>query len=132
MYANACFALTKSFVHHSLMFRKNVFVVWNCGARFVSIKKKERKHALIFGHFFILHFTDEFSVATAQTGGAIPSDVYHSINESLELKCLLAAHVEQQKEVRKKKIHDIHSIHTFSLFLFWCFFLLWQLSFVKI
>lgn len=39
------------------------------------------------------------SVAAADNLLAIPSDVYQSINQSLELKCLLDAHAEQLNEV---------------------------------
>lgn len=39
------------------------------------------------------------SVAAADNLLTIPSDVYQSINQSLELKCLLDAHAEQSNEV---------------------------------
>lgn len=45
---------------------------------------------------------DPFSVATIETGDLIPSDVYQSLNESLELKCLLNAHIEKINEVKSK------------------------------
>lgn len=62
---------------------------------------------------------DPFSVATIETGDLIPSDVYQSLNESLELKCLLNAHIEKINEVKSK-------ITIFS----WCFF--FQFYYVKV
>ncbi|KAJ6641177.1 Diuretic hormone receptor, partial [Pseudolycoriella hygida] len=42
--------------------------------------------------------TETISVAAADNLLAIPSDVYQSINQTLELKCLLDAHAEQLNE----------------------------------
>lgn len=51
-------------------------------------------------------------MATKDIGEPIPSDVYHSINESLELKCLLDAHHEQLNEV-------IANIVTHYIYVLW-------------
>lgn len=40
-------------------------------------------------------------MATIEIGELIPLDVYHHLNESLELKCLLDAHLEKLKEVNR-------------------------------
>lgn len=47
-------------------------------------------------------------MATVEIGETIPSDDYHSINDSLELKCLLDAHLEKLKEV--KILNSFHFI----------------------
>lgn len=59
-----------------------------------------RKPVSDFKHLWMSIFiTDPFSVATIENSELIPLDVYQSINESLELKCLLDAHHEKLNEV---------------------------------
>lgn len=73
-----------------------VCVVWNC-ALLLCLKIQTRTNH--YPILFIFYFTDEFSVATVEIDEAIPSDVFHSIKESLELKCLLDAHLEKESLV---------------------------------
>lgn len=68
-------------------------------------------HSMLNTFALSIFIPDPFSVATIETGDLIPSDVYQSLNESLELKCLLNAHIEKINEVKSK-------ITIFS----WCFF----------
>lgn len=64
-------------------------------------------------------------MATVEIGELIPSDVYHNINESLELKCLLDAHVEKLKEVSIQFFIFIHFILYIYLYSVWPFHLLY-------
>lgn len=63
--------------------------------------------------FFPFSISDAFSVATIDSE-LIPLDVYQSINESLELKCLLDAHNDKLTEVKTFKT-GYFIINTFDL-----------------
>lgn len=69
-------------------------------------------------HDCLFSITDPFSVATIENGELIPSDVYQNINESLELKCLLDAHLQKLNEVNSINISYSFDLHAIFVFLF--------------
>lgn len=46
-------------------------------------------------------------MASFENNESIPADVYQTLNQSLELKCLITAHLEEAKEVNTNKFNKI-------------------------
>lgn len=65
-----------------------------------NVEKRQAKFCPISFSCCPFFVTDSFRVATTDYNNSIPSDVHDSISDSLEYKCVVAAYLEKEAEVK--------------------------------